>query len=69
MAHRLAEGNRAYEKRFGHIFLIRAAGRTAEEIVAALEARLANEPEAERRIAVAELREIARLRLERMVLG
>ena len=34
---RLAEGNRRYEERFGHVFLIRAAGRSAEEMLAALE--------------------------------
>lgn len=60
---RIAEGNRAYEERFGHVFLIRAAGRTAAEILAALEARLANDPATERRIAAEQLREIAVLRL------
>ena len=36
----LAEGNRAYEQRFGRVFLIRAAGRSATEILAALTERL-----------------------------
>ena len=36
----LAEGNRAYEERFGRVFLIRAAGRSAPEILAALTERL-----------------------------
>lgn len=36
-AARLAEGNRAYEARFGHVFLIRAAGRSGAEILAELE--------------------------------
>ncbi|SKC65137.1 2-oxo-4-hydroxy-4-carboxy-5-ureidoimidazoline decarboxylase [Krasilnikoviella flava] len=61
---RLRAGNRAYEERFGHVFLIRAAGRTADEILAQLEVRLANDPAAERRIAGQQLREIAVLRLE-----
>lgn len=61
---RLRAGNRAYEERFGHVFLIRAAGRTAEEILASLEERLGNDPATERRIAGQQLREIAVLRLE-----
>lgn len=61
---RIAEGNRAYEERFGHVFLIRAAGRSAEEILAQLQQRLRNTPEQERANAAANLREIAALRLE-----
>jgi 2-oxo-4-hydroxy-4-carboxy-5-ureidoimidazoline decarboxylase len=61
---RLRAGNRAYEDRFGHVFLIRAAGRTADEILAQLEERLGNDPATERRIAGQQLREIAVLRLE-----
>lgn len=60
---RLAEGNAAYEARFGHVFLIRAAGRTAEEILSVLQQRLGNTPEDERQTAARELREIAALRL------
>lgn len=61
---RLAEGNRRYEERFGHVFLIRAAGRTGAEILAELERRLGNEPEAERAETADNLRQIALLRLE-----
>jgi 2-oxo-4-hydroxy-4-carboxy-5-ureidoimidazoline decarboxylase len=61
---RLRAGNRTYEDRFGHVFLIRAAGRTADEILAQLEERLGNDPATERRIAGQQLREIAVLRLE-----
>jgi 2-oxo-4-hydroxy-4-carboxy-5-ureidoimidazoline decarboxylase len=64
VARRLAEGNRAYEERFGHVFLIRAAGRGPEEILAALDERLANDPATERRTAAEQLREIAVLRLQ-----
>ena len=64
---RLAAGNRAYEKRFGHVFLIRAAGRTPGEILALLEQRLHNTPEQERANAARNLREIAALRLRGMV--
>lgn len=61
---RLAEGNRAYEKRFGRVFLIRAAGRSSAEILAALQERLGNEPESELVVVVGQLREIALLRLD-----
>lgn len=64
---RLAEGNRVYEERFGHVFLIRAAGRTPGEILALLEQRLHNSPEEERANAARNLREIAALRLGGMV--
>lgn len=64
VARRLAEGNRVYEERFGHVFLIRAAGRSASQILAALEQRLTHDPQTERRIAAEQLREIAVLRLQ-----
>ena len=67
VARRLADGNRAYEERFGHVFLIRAAGRSMEDILAALEQRLTNDAQTERRIAAEQLREIALLRLEGML--
>ena len=63
-AERLRAGNREYEERFGHVFLIRAAGRSAEDILAALDERLANHQATERRIAADQLREIAVLRLQ-----
>lgn len=63
LASRLAEGNRRYEERFGHVFLIRAAGRTAAEMLAALEHRLGNDPATERDVVRHELAEIVRLRL------
>ena len=63
----LAEANRRYETRFGHVFLIAAAGKSAEDILAALRARMDNEPATEARVAAAEHRKIARMRLERMM--
>jgi 2-oxo-4-hydroxy-4-carboxy-5-ureidoimidazoline decarboxylase len=60
----LADGNRAYEEKFGQVFLIRAAGRSREEILAALRTRLSHTPEQEERIIGQQLREIAVLRLE-----
>jgi OHCU decarboxylase len=61
---RLVSGNAAYEERFGRVFLIRAAGRDADEILAELERRLDNTDEAERAETVDNLRQIALLRLE-----
>jgi allantoicase len=63
----LEEGNRAYEERFGHVFLIRASGRSAEEMLAALRERLGNDPDTEWGVVAEELREITRLRLERLL--
>jgi 2-oxo-4-hydroxy-4-carboxy-5-ureidoimidazoline decarboxylase len=63
----LAAGNRAYEEKFGRVFLIRAAGRTAPEILAALQERLDNSPAQEDVIVAQQLREIALLRLEGVI--
>jgi hydroxyisourate hydrolase len=65
----LAEGNRAYEEKFGRVFLIRAAGRTAEEMLTALRERLGHTPEQEEPIVAQQLREIAVLRLEQSLSG
>lgn len=67
LAERIAEGSRAYEQRFGHVFLIRAAGRSGEEILAALTDRLGNDPGTERDVVRRELAEIVRLRLLKVV--
>jgi 2-oxo-4-hydroxy-4-carboxy-5-ureidoimidazoline decarboxylase len=62
----LAARNAAYEQRFGRVFLIRAAGRSAEEILGELDHRLGRSDEEERAEAVAQLREIALLRLQEL---
>ena len=67
VAARLAAGNAAYEERFGRVFLIRAAGRDAEEILAELDRRLANDDATERAETVDNLRQIALLRLEALL--
>jgi 2-oxo-4-hydroxy-4-carboxy-5-ureidoimidazoline decarboxylase len=64
---RLVAGNVAYEERFGHVFLIRAAGRSGAEILAELQRRLGNDDVTERAETVDNLRQIALLRLEGMV--
>jgi 2-oxo-4-hydroxy-4-carboxy-5-ureidoimidazoline decarboxylase len=63
----LAEANRRYEARFGHVFLIAAAGKGPNEILAALRRRMGNDPVTEAQVAAAEHRKIARMRLERML--
>lgn len=63
----LERGNREYERRFGHVFLIRAAGRSPEEMHAALRERLTHDDETERGVVLRELADIVRLRLERLV--
>lgn len=59
----IAEANAAYEERFGRVFLIRAAGRTPAEMLAEARRRLGNTDAAETAEALAQLREIALLRL------
>ncbi|WP_238016609.1 2-oxo-4-hydroxy-4-carboxy-5-ureidoimidazoline decarboxylase [Dactylosporangium sp. AC04546] len=59
--------NRAYEERFGHLFLIFASGRSADEILVAARGRLGNDDETERTVVRGELRKIVELRLERLV--
>lgn len=67
LAARIAQGNAAYEARFGRVFLIRAAGRTRAEILAEQTRRLALDDKDDLRIVAAELREIALLRLTRLI--
>ncbi|MBA2528720.1 MAG: 2-oxo-4-hydroxy-4-carboxy-5-ureidoimidazoline decarboxylase [Euzebyales bacterium] len=63
----LVEGNLAYERRFGHVFLICATGRSADEMLEALRERLGNDPDTELRVAAEEQRKITRLRLDKLV--
>lgn len=63
----LAEANHAYFERFGYIFIVCAAGKSAEEMLALLRQRLQNDPHAELGVAAREQRRIARLRLERLL--
>lgn len=63
----LAEGNQAYEAKNGFIFIICATGKSADEMLEALRARLANPPETELRIAAEQQAMITRLRLEKLL--
>jgi len=64
LARRLAEGNRAYEERFGRVFIVRAAGRTGVEILDHLQQRLDHTDEAERAATIDQLTQIAVLRMK-----
>ncbi|HTX28343.1 MAG TPA: 2-oxo-4-hydroxy-4-carboxy-5-ureidoimidazoline decarboxylase [Streptosporangiaceae bacterium] len=63
----LAEGNVAYESRFGHVFLICASGLSGQEMLTRLEARLGNDTEAERAVVRQELLKITRLRMTKLL--
>ena len=63
----MAEGNQAYEARFGRIFLIRAKGRTPQEILEQLRRRLHNDDSEELGETLAQLREITLLRLQEVL--
>lgn len=67
LARALCEGNARYEARFGRVFLIRAKGRSGEEILQALHARLENSDAQEIHAALEQLREITLLRLEGVI--
>jgi OHCU decarboxylase len=64
---RLNELNHEYERKFGHVFLISATGKSAEEILAQLEKRIANDVATELKIAALEQSKIMRLRLEKLL--
>lgn len=62
----LRDGNLAYEARFDFIFIVCATGKSAEEMLALLRARLDNERADELRIAAGEQAKITRLRLTKL---
>jgi len=62
----LAAGNRAYDERFGHIYIVCATGKTQAEMLAILRERLENDPEKELAVAAEEQRKITRIRLEKL---
>ncbi len=63
----LAAANRDYESRFGHICIVCATGRSADEMLALAVQRLRNTPEEELRIAAEEQMKITTLRLMKLV--
>jgi OHCU decarboxylase len=64
---RLAEANAAYAARFGYIFIICATGKTAAEMLEALERRMRNDASTELGVAAGEQRRILALRLAKLV--
>lgn len=65
----LAEGNREYERRFGHVFIVCATGKTAPEVLDILRRRLHNSDDVELREAAEEQRKITNLRLMKWLTG
>ena len=63
----LATGNEDYERRFDYIFIVCATGKSADEMLALLQARLSNKPEDEILVAASEQNKITRLRLEKLL--
>jgi allantoicase len=61
--------NKAYEDRFGRIYIVCATGKSAEEMLAIAKERLKNDPETELRRAAEEQRKITDLRLEKLICG
>jgi allantoicase len=66
-AEKLAALNRIYFDKFGWIFIVCATGKSAEEMLRLLEARLTNRPDDELRIAAAEQNQITLLRLRKLL--
>lgn len=63
----LARLNAEYEAKFGHVFIVCATGKSADEMLGLLRTRLGNEPGRELPIAAAEIAKITRLRLEKLL--
>ena len=62
---RLAAGNRAYEAKFGRIFIVCATGRSAQEMLAILERRMHHTAKAEMEEAAEQQRQITHIRLQK----
>jgi OHCU decarboxylase len=61
------ELNRQYEAKFGHVFLICAGGKSADQMLAQLRARLGDDAATELKNAGAEQAKITRLRLDKLI--
>jgi OHCU decarboxylase len=62
----LAAVNAAYERKFGHIFIVCAAGRNADEMLDMAKARMTNDVATELQVAAEEQRKITQLRLKKL---
>jgi 2-oxo-4-hydroxy-4-carboxy-5-ureidoimidazoline decarboxylase len=63
----LARVNAEYERRFGYIYIVCAAGKSAEELLAIARGRLTNDPDTELQVAAEEQRKIMQLRLAKLL--
>ncbi len=63
----LADGNQRYEAKFGHLFIVCATKKSADDMLAIMNDRLPNPPDLELGIAAEEQRKITRIRLEKMI--
>jgi 2-oxo-4-hydroxy-4-carboxy-5-ureidoimidazoline decarboxylase len=63
----LAAANAEYERRFGHVYLVCASGRSADELLAICRSRVGHDPETERGVVLGELAKINRLRLAKLL--
>jgi 2-oxo-4-hydroxy-4-carboxy-5-ureidoimidazoline decarboxylase len=65
----LAQANRAYERKFGRIFIVCATGKSASEILEILRRRLQNDEAIEIQEAAEEQRQIMHIRLKKWLAG
>jgi 2-oxo-4-hydroxy-4-carboxy-5-ureidoimidazoline decarboxylase len=65
----LAEGNREYEKKFGHLFIVCATGKSAPEMLEILQRRMRNNAEVELHEAAEQQRQIMQIRLRKWLYG
>jgi 2-oxo-4-hydroxy-4-carboxy-5-ureidoimidazoline decarboxylase len=63
----LERTNEAYEKKFGHIYIVCATGKSAGEMLDIARRRMQNDPDKELRVAADEQRKIMHLRLEKLL--
>lgn len=63
----IAEANAEYERRFGHVYLVCATGKSAEELLAICRSRLDNDPSTEAGVVREELTKITRIRLGKLL--
>jgi 2-oxo-4-hydroxy-4-carboxy-5-ureidoimidazoline decarboxylase len=63
---KLASANQLYENKFGYIFIVCATGKSADEMLSILVARLNNDPAKEIQIAAGEQNKITHLRMDKL---
>lgn len=66
--HQLAKLNDAYFEKYGYIFIVCATGKTADQMLEILKARMPNNNDDEIKVAAGEQAKITKIRLEKLVL-